>query len=59
VVTLHPKNFDLGVAFEPSVLFRRSVAESLDTNAAWQTTFGRSPHEIWCEEGPTARVLTL
>src|SRR5882724_10611968 len=30
---------------------RRGVARY---QCPWQSTFGRSPHEIWCEEGPTA-----
>ena len=30
--------------------FCRSITKSLDSNAAWQTTFDRGPHEIWCEE---------
>ena len=28
----------------------RSITKSLDSNAAWQSTFDRGPHEIWCEE---------
>jgi hypothetical protein len=36
--------------FELLAPFCRSITKSLDSNAAWQTTFDRRPHEIWCEE---------
>jgi len=36
-----------------------AFAELLGYQCRVASTFGRSPHEIWCEEGPTARVLTL
>ncbi len=36
--------------FELLAPFSRSITKSLDSNAAWQTTFDRSAHEIWCKE---------
>jgi hypothetical protein len=29
----------------------RSIAKSLDSNAAWQPAFDRCSNEVWCEEG--------
>jgi hypothetical protein len=36
--------------FELLAPFCRSITKSLDSNTAWQTTFDRSAHEVWCEE---------
>src|SRR6202171_4196780 len=39
--------------------FWRSIAKSLDSNAAWQTTFDRGAHEVWCEERERYRHVDL
>ncbi len=36
-----------------------SIAKSLDSNAAWQTTFDRGAHEVWCEERERDRHVDL
>ena len=36
--------------FELLAPFCRSITKSLNSNAAWQTTFDRGPHEIRCKE---------
>src|ERR1700682_799673 len=39
--------------------FWRSIAKSLDSNAAWQTTFDGGPHETWCKERERDRHVDL
>jgi hypothetical protein len=36
--------------FELLAPFCRSITKSLYSNTAWQATFDRGAHEIWCEE---------
>jgi hypothetical protein len=36
--------------FELLAPFCRSITKSLHSNTAWQTTFDRRAHEIWCVE---------
>jgi hypothetical protein len=36
-----------------------SLTQPLDSNAAWQTTFDRGAHEVWCEERERYRHVDL
>jgi hypothetical protein len=36
--------------FELPIPLDWRITQPLDSNAAWQTAFDRSAHEVWCEE---------
>src|SRR6202171_3338020 len=42
---------DLTERLELPAPFGWRIAQPFNSNAAWQTTFDRGPHEVWREEG--------